>query len=124
MEHSNLYLKITALMLRFKNTVIWGKILLVGGGPGCQLHYRHFIRQITDAMEIRPLPEDAFALSPSSPLDWVDSTESQGLLNYQNRSFEDFIKEMKTSIRPVRILLRLFGPLIRRSMLKQSPFLK
>jgi nucleoside-diphosphate-sugar epimerase len=107
------------------STEIWGKTLLVGGGSGCQLYYRDFIRQITDVMGIRPLPDDAFALPPSSPLDWVDSTESQRLLNYQKHSFEDYIREIPASMgRPTRYLLRLFGPLIRRSILSQSPFLK
>jgi nucleoside-diphosphate-sugar epimerase len=106
-------------------TEIWGKTLLVGGGgPGCQLYYRDFIRQITDMMQIRPLPDDAFASPPSSPLDWVDSTESQKLLNYQKHSFEDYIEETTASIKPIRFLLRLFGPLIRRLILSQSPILK
>jgi len=107
------------------STEIWGKTLLVGGGPGCQLYYRDFIRQITDVMGIWPLPDDAFALPPSSPLDWVDSTESQRLLNYQKHSFEDYIGEIPASMgRPTRYLLRLFGPLIHRLILSQSPFLK
>jgi len=107
------------------STEIWGKTLLVGGGSGCQLYYRAFIRQITDVMGIRPPPDDAFALPPSSPLDWIDSTESQRLLNYQKHSFEDFIGKIPASMgRPTRCLLRLFGPLIRRSILSQSPFLK
>jgi hypothetical protein len=75
-------------------------------------------------MQIRPLPDDAFASPPSSPLDWVDSTESQKLLNYQKHSFEDYIKETTASIKPIRFLLRLFGPLIRRLILSQSPILK
>jgi nucleoside-diphosphate-sugar epimerase len=107
------------------STEIWGKTLLVGGGSDCQLYYRDFIRQITDVMGIRPFPDEAFALPPSSPLDWVDSTESQRLLNYQKHSFEDYIGEIPASMgRPTRYLLRLFGPLIRRSILSQSPFLK
>jgi len=103
---------------------IWGKTLLVGGGSGCQLYYRDFIRQLTDVMGIRPLPDDAFALPPSSPMDWVDSIESQRLLNYQERSFEDFIRDIPASMGPSRYLVRLLGPLIRRSILSQSPFLK
>jgi nucleoside-diphosphate-sugar epimerase len=106
------------------STEIWGKTLLVGGGPGCQLYYRDFIRQLTDVMGIRPLPDNAFASPPSSPLDWVDSTESQSLLNYQKRSFEDYVSELPASLGPARYLIRLFGPLIRRSILSQSPFLK
>jgi nucleoside-diphosphate-sugar epimerase len=107
------------------STEIWGRTLLVGGGSDCQLYYRDFIRQITDVMGIRPFPEAAFALPPSSPLDWVDSTESQRILNYQKHSFEDYVREMPASMgRPTRFILRLFGRLIRRLILSQSPFLK
>jgi nucleoside-diphosphate-sugar epimerase len=106
------------------STEIWGKTLLVGGGSGCQLYYRDFIRQLTDAIGIRALPEDAFTLPPSSPLDWVDSTESQRLLNYQKHSFEDYIREIPASMGSGRYLVRLLSPLIRRSMLSQSPYLK
>ena len=106
------------------STEIWSKILLVGGGKGCQLVYGDLIRQLMDVIGIRPLPDDAFALPPSSPLDWVDSTESQNLLNYQRHSFEDYIRETRASMGPARYLIRLIAPLIRRSMLNQSPFLK
>ena len=96
-------------------------------GSGCQLYYRDFIQQLTDVMGIRPLPDNAFALPPSSPLDWVDSTESQNLLNYQKHSFEDFIRDIPASMGPTRYLVRLLGPLIRRSILSQSgqsPYLR
>jgi nucleoside-diphosphate-sugar epimerase len=106
------------------STEIWGKTLLVGGGSACQLYYRDFIRQLIEGIGIRPLPEDAFALPPSSPLDWVDTTESQKLLNYQKHSFEDYVREIPASMGSARYLVRLLGPLIRRSMLSQSPYLK
>jgi nucleoside-diphosphate-sugar epimerase len=106
------------------STEIWGKTLLVGGGSGCQLYYRDFIRQLIEGIGIRPLPEDAFALPPSSPLDWVDTTESQRILNYQKHSFEDYVREIPASMGSARYLVRLLGPLIRRSMLSQSPYLE
>jgi hypothetical protein len=106
------------------STEIWGKILLVGGGSDSQLVYRDFIRQLTDAIGIRPLPDEAFALAPSSPLDWVDSTESQKLLNYQKHSFEDYICGIPASLGSMKYVVWLLSPLIRRSILNQSPFLK
>ena len=106
------------------STEIWGKTLLVGGGSGCQLYYRDFIRKLMKAIGIQPLPDDAFALPPSSPMDWVDSSECQMLLNYQKHSFEDFVSEIPASMGSSRYLVRLMGPLIRRSILNQSPYLK
>ena len=69
------------------------------------------MRQLTDAIGIRPLPDEAFALAPSSPLDWVDSTESQNLLNYQNYSFEDFIHGIPASMGFTKYVVRLLSPL-------------
>jgi nucleoside-diphosphate-sugar epimerase len=106
------------------STEIWGKTLLVGGGKGSQLILRNLIRELLGVIGIRPLPDEAFASPPASPLDWVDSTESQRLLNYQRHSFEDYISETRASMGVAGYVLRLFAPLIRRSMLKQSPFLK
>ena len=106
------------------STEIWGKTLLVGGGKGSQLILRNLIRELLGVIGIRPLPDEAFASPPASPLDWVDSTESQRLLNYQRHSFEDYISETRASMGVAGYVIRLFAPLIRRSMLKQSPFLK
>jgi len=103
---------------------MWGKTLLVGGGSDCQLYYRDFIRKLMKAIGIQPLPDDAFALPPSSPMDWVDSSECQMLLNYQKHSFDDFVSEIPASMGSSRYLVRLMGPLIRRSILNQSPYLK
>jgi nucleoside-diphosphate-sugar epimerase len=106
------------------STEIWGKTLLIGGGSDSQLVYRDFIQQLTDAIGIRPLPDEAFALAPSSPLDWVDSTESQNLLNYQKHSFEDFIRGVPAAMGSMKYVVRVLSPLVRRSIMNQSPFLR
>ena len=41
------------------------------------------------------LPEEAFGTTPF-PTDWVDTAESQRLLDYQRRDLGDYIQEMVT----------------------------
>jgi UDP-glucose 4-epimerase len=100
----------------------WGKILLIGGGAGCQITHREFIKKTMKAAGIGNLPDSGLAPPPSSPMDWVDSTESQRILRYQRHSIEDFVREVPSAFGPVRHLVRALAPLIRRRMLRQSPF--
>ncbi len=103
---------------------VWGKTLLIGGGPGCQITHREFIEKTMSAVGIGDLPDSAFAPPPSSPMDWVDSTESESVLQYQRHSFEDFVREVPSAFGPTRHFLRAFAPLVRRRMLAQSPYFR
>jgi len=100
---------------------VWGKTLLIGGGSGSQLYYRDFIGRMMESLGVGRLPEEAFG-SVSAYTDWLDTAESQRLLQYQQHSFEDFVQEMAVSLGYIRYLLRLFAPLIRWWMLNKSPY--
>ena len=102
---------------------IWGKTLLIGGGSGSQLYYGDFVGRMTESMGVGRLPDKAFG-SASAYTDWLDTTESQRLLHYQQHSFEDFVQEMRVSMGYIRYLILLFRPLIRWWMLSKSPYLK
>jgi hypothetical protein len=82
------------------------------------------MRETMHAAGIGDLPDSAFASPPSSPMDWVDSTESQRILQYQRYSFDDFVREVPSAFGPARHLVRAFALLIRPRMLAQSPFYK
>ena len=103
---------------------VWGKILLIGGGADSQLYYRDFVGRMMESMGIGRLPDRAFASCASSYTDWLDTAESQRILQYQQHSFEDFVQEVAASLGYKRYLMRLFAPLIRRWMLSQSPHYK
>ncbi len=98
-----------------------GRILLVGGGQGSQLRYRDFVGRMMGSLGVGRLPDSAFAPSASAYTDWLDTAESQNLLQYQQHSFDDFVREVAASLGYRRYLIRLFAPLIRRWMLSQSP---
>jgi len=102
---------------------VWGKILLIGGGPRCRYYYRDIAKRILDAMGVGMLPEEAFGSTPFA-VDWLDTTESQRLLNYQRRDLGDYIQEMVALLGYRRHLIRLFRPIVRYWLLKKSPYLR
>ena len=102
---------------------VWGKILLIGGGPSGQLYYRDFVGQMMNAMGIGMFPERAFG-SKAAMTDWLDTSESQSLLNYQQHTFEDFVQEIASLLGYKRYLVPLFRPLVRRWVLQKSPYFR
>jgi len=110
----------TAIANGVTSEEIWGKTLLVGGGESCQYTYREIVQGILEAMGVGMLPDKAFSSTPF-PTDWVNSTESQRLLRYQQRDLEDYIVEMVDLLGFKHLLIRWFRPFIRRWLLLKSP---
>ena len=102
---------------------VWGKVLLIGGGPECQYYYRGVACRILDAMGVGVLPEEAFSSVPFC-IDWMDTAESQRLLSYQQRDLEDYIRDMVALLGYRRFMIRLFRPVVRRWLLRKSPYLR
>jgi nucleoside-diphosphate-sugar epimerase len=105
---------------------LWGKIWLIGGGSTCQVYYRDYLERMMEAMGIGRLPEAAFGHEPYCT-DWLDSEESQRLLQYQRHSFDDIISDViryAAPPAPIRLMMPLLRPLVRSQMLKLSPYLK
>ena len=102
---------------------IWGKVLLIGGGRSCQLHYGDFINRILEGMGVGRLPDEAFGFA-SAYTDWLDTRESQKLLQYQQHSFDEFVQEVSAKLGPAKHALPLFRPAVRRWLLNMSPYYK
>jgi len=102
---------------------VWGKILLIGGGPRNQIRYRDYIHRSMEAIGIGKFPEEAFGNLPATP-DWIDTTESQALLKYQQHTLDDWIKDRITFLGPRKEELVAQREKIRKEMLDQSPFYK
>ncbi len=102
---------------------VWGRTLLVGGGPHCQIRQRDLVKKVLDTVGIGMLPEKAFASKPFYT-DWMDTGESQKLLGYQNRILDDYINEIKTSLGFKRYVVKLVRPAVRYWLLRKSPYLR
>ncbi|GLV54974.1 3-beta hydroxysteroid dehydrogenase [Dictyobacter sp. S3.2.2.5] len=107
---------------------IWGKVWLIGGGPECQIRYRDYLYRSLAQVGIQPPPDEAFA-PDSKPYctDWLDTTESQALLQYQRHTFDEIMRDVADATRPkgvVALLMPLLRPTVRRQMLKLSPYLQ
>lgn len=100
---------------------VWGKTLLIGGGPRCQLRYGDIVAKVLEAMGVGMLPKEAFG-TRYFPTDWVDSAESQRLLQYQQRTFDDYIADLKALLGARQYLIRLGRPFVRAWLLNKSPF--
>ncbi len=101
---------------------VWDKIWHIGGGARCQLYQREIVEGVLDAVGIGMLPEEAFTSVPF-PTDWLDTTESQEVLNFQRHTLQDYIDEVVSMLGLKRHLIRLFRPLIRAWLLRKSPVL-
>ena len=102
---------------------VWGKTLLIGSGKSGQLYYGDFIGSMMEVMGVGRLPEEAFGSEPAY-MDWLDTEESQRLLQYQQHTFEDFAQSMSRLLGPARYIMPLVRPIARRWILSKSPYYK
>ena len=89
------------------------RILLIGGGTNCQISHRRFISTAFSALSLN-FPDQALKSQDAYYTHWLDSSEAQRLLSFQNHSFEDYEQEMANRMRPFRIGLRPLRPLLNR----------
>ncbi|MHA1441704.1 MAG: NAD-dependent epimerase/dehydratase family protein, partial [Candidatus Heimdallarchaeota archaeon] len=100
-----------------------GKTLHIAGGPINRMPYEQFVGGILDAMGIGRLPKEAYGKEPFH-CGYMDTTESQRILQYQEHTFEDYIAITKKRLAFARILVLIFRPIVRYWLLNQSPYYK
>ncbi len=110
-----------ALVNALRCEAAWGKVLLVGGGVTCQLSFREYFTKLLTTLWIGPFPEQAYS-KKQYYTDWLDTTESQQLLEYQRHSFEEILAEISHLLGYRRYIMPLVRPFVRRSLLKLSPY--
>jgi len=98
-----------------------GKILLIGGGRTCQLTYREMVGRGLEAFGVGRLPDKAFTKEPFAQ-DWADTAESQRMLQYQQRSYADWLEDIKREAGYKRHLARMFRPVARWYLMRKSPY--
>ena len=100
---------------------VWGRVLHIGGGPRCQLHFREIAAKALEGMGVGMLPDEAFGARQFCT-DWLDTREGEALLHYQVHTYDDYVADMRARLGWRRHLVRLFRPLVRAWLLSTSPY--
>jgi nucleoside-diphosphate-sugar epimerase len=98
---------------------ITGRTLCLGGGEHNRYRYREFMNMAFGAMGIPPLPRSAFG-DALFLTDWVDSEESQAILDYQRRDAAQYFEEVSAELGPARHLMKYIGPTLTPAILAHS----
>ena len=87
---------------------------------------QEFMSKILNAMGIGMLPDSAFRVATKPEewfyTDWLDTTESQRLLQYQQRTYDQYIEELKQAVGFKRHFARLFRGMAQKRILAQSHY--
>jgi nucleoside-diphosphate-sugar epimerase len=102
---------------------IWGKVLHIAGGESCRSVYKEFLKRTMEALSIGQIPDEAVQGSLHHSC-YLDTNESQRLLNYQKQTFDNIITDMRENNKVIGFLVRLVRPLVRRYLLRKSPYYK
>jgi nucleoside-diphosphate-sugar epimerase len=103
-----------------------GKLLYIGGGPGCQMITADFYGRLMDSLGIGPIPDAVFVRAAQPRLfgDWMDTEESQRLLHYQTRGLDELKLDMRKGLGGFAPLLRLLRPIVTWFYVRSSPYLQ
>ena len=104
----------------------FGKTLLIGGGSSSQMLQREFVSRIFEGMGIGMLPDSAFRVATKPEeyyyTDWLDTEESQRILQYQTRTFDDYIEETRAQLGMMKYVAKLFKGQAQKRILAVSPY--
>ena len=98
-----------------------GTTQMIGGGPGQQMLYEDMLRVVLGTFGL-PLPPSRKFTQEPFPLHWYDTSKSQALLEYQNKTLADYCEDLAGQLPgPLVVLMRrcigpAFGGLIVRLM--------
>ena len=81
-----------------------GNTLIISGGPAQRMYYQDMINAILKVLGLPMPPASKFTREPYY-LDWYDTSASQLLLQYQRKTFADYLDDYQ------RQLTRRFSPL-------------
>ncbi len=94
-----------------------GRILIVGGGSSQQMYYRDMVGAMLKAFGLPLPPAEKFSREPFA-LDWYDTRESQALLEFQQKTLDDYTRDLGRQLpAPVSALMRhIIGPVFGRAI--------
>lgn len=106
----------TAMANAINNPRAQGKILLIGGGGDCCITQHQFLGAAINALGI-DLPRSMLG-SDRYYTSWMDTTESQDILQFQHHRFADYQQDMRQRLRWIRFFLAPLGPVVLWAMRK------
>jgi nucleoside-diphosphate-sugar epimerase len=103
-----------------------GKTLFVAGGASCRMTYHAFTNALMGAIGIGPIPVEAFVRTNPARFsgDWVDTDESQRLLQYQKRGLDEQLEGMRKDFGKLVPVIRLVRPVATWFVTRRSAYLK
>jgi len=102
------------------------KTLYIAGGADCRMTYYDFTNALMGSIGIGPIQSDAFVRTapPRFFGDWVDTDESQRLLQYQMRGLNEQLEDMKKDFGVLVPFIHLVRPLATWFVTRRSAYLK
>ena len=93
--------------------------LLIAGGPGQRMVYGEMLRAVFRPFGLPLPPRHKFATEPYD-LDWYDTSRSQELLQFQQRTLADYSRDVSSQLPvPLSVLMRYFvGPVFGRAIVR------
>ncbi len=98
-----------------------GKVLLIGGGAACQVFMRDIFAAMFDAVGIGSFPDSDFN-QEFLYVDWLDTEESQRLLQFQRHDFAEYRTKVRRDMRWLRFFLRPLRLPIRAYLQRNNPY--
>lgn len=95
----------------------------IAGGEKCRIIYKDYIDRMMDIFGLGKsfLPDEVFS-KDNFHCGFMTTDKSQKYLNYQRHTSEDYFDEVKKKVRFKRYFMRILRPVIRRHLLKKSPY--
>lgn len=102
-----------------------GRILFIGGGERCRSRVLDFYNRMFQAMGLRALDPRLLRPGPARFFgDWLDTAESQRLLQFQRHGIDDILRELRSSLGPMRSLLKAAAPVVSWMLARRSPYFR
>jgi UDP-glucose 4-epimerase len=98
---------------------------ILGGGEknGSQLRGGEFLSRLFGSLSLPMLDQKYFTQDINSyHLDWYDTREAQQEFDYQNHTFDDYLKRIKKTLRIYKLPIILFRKIIAKKLAKMSPY--
>ena len=96
-----------------------GRTLIISGGPGQRMRYKDLVAASLGTFGLPLPPRHKFA-EGTFALDWYDTNESQALLNYQNKTLDDYSRDLAAQFPAplIAAMRRVIGPLLGRAIVR------